>query len=98
VPDVAEAAGSPQACCLAARYFLAAVHQAIALPAPRRASDELPYFTLLDQRTRVARAAIGRLIANPHSGELDYTSEGDHILHQIANLPPDTYRHRPDQP
>jgi hypothetical protein len=34
-------------------------------------------------------------VANQYTDELDYTSEGDHILHQIADLPPDTYRHRP---
>jgi hypothetical protein len=97
VADVAEAAGSDHACRVAVRHLLAAVHQAIGLPAPRRTSDELPYLALLDQRARLARAAIGRLIANPGSGELDYISEGDHILHQIADLPPDTYRHRPGQ-
>jgi hypothetical protein len=96
VADVAEA-GSDRACCVAIRHFLRAVHQAIGLPDPRRVSDELPYFRLLDQRARLARAAIGRLMANPGSCELDFISEGDHILHQIADLPPDTYRHRPDQ-
>jgi hypothetical protein len=34
-------------------------------------------------------------VASQQSDELDFTSEGDHILHQIADLPPDTYRHAP---
>ena len=76
-------------------HFLSAVHQALDLPAPRRGSDQLPYLKLLDQRAHLARASIGRLISNPHSDALDYTSEGDHILHKLADLPPDTYRSRP---
>lgn len=78
-------------------HFLSAVHQALDLPAPRRGKDQLPYLKLLDQRARLARASIGRLISNPRSDALGYTSEGDHILHQLADLPPDTYRHHPTQ-
>ncbi|HYK71134.1 MAG TPA: hypothetical protein VEV45_24545 [Streptosporangiaceae bacterium] len=77
----------------AIRHFLSAVHEALDLPAPLRAHDRLPYLSLLEQRAGVAKASIGRLAASAHSDELDYTSEGDHILHQIADLPPDTYRH-----
>ena len=76
-------------------HLLSAVHQALDLPAPRRASDQLPYLRLLDQRARLVRASIGRLISNPRSDAVDYTSEGDHILHKLADLPPDTYRHQP---
>ena len=79
----------------AIQHFLSAVHQALDLPAPQRPHDRLPYLTLLEQRAGLARASIGRLVASLHSDELDYTSEGDHILHQIADLPPDTYRHGP---
>ena len=78
-------------------HFLSAVYQALDLPAPRRAKDQLPYLTLLDQRARLARASIGRLISNPHADAVDYASEGDHLLHQLADLPPDTYRHHPTQ-
>jgi hypothetical protein len=74
-------------------HFLCAVHQALDLPAPHRGKDQLPYLKLLDQRARLARASIGRLISNPHSDALDYASEGDHIRHQLADLPADTYRH-----
>ena len=98
MPDAAEPAGSAQAGCVGVRHFLSAVQQAIGLPAPHRPSDQLPYLTLLERRARLAHSAIGRLIANPDCSELDYTSEGDHILHQIADLPPDTYRHVPDRP
>ena len=76
-------------------HFLSAVHQALDLPAPRRGRDQLRYLKLLDQRAHLARASIGRLISNPHNDALDYTSEGDHILHKLADLPPDTYRSRP---
>ncbi len=81
--------------CTAFRHLLAAVHQALNLPAPQRASDRLPYLEVLDQRASVARASLGRILADPGSGELDYLSEGDHILHQIADLPPGSYRHAP---
>jgi hypothetical protein len=76
---------------------LAAVQQALSLPAPHRHSDRLPYLALLEQRARIAAASIGRLLADPASGELDFLSEGDHVLHQIAELPPHSYRHEPDQ-
>jgi hypothetical protein len=87
------AAGTPSG--TAINHFLSAVHQALDLPAPHRAHDRLPYLTLLEQRAGLARASIGRLVASQQSDDLDYTSEGDHILHQIADLPPDTYRHSP---
>lgn len=79
----------------AIQHFLSAVHQALDLPAPYRPHDRLPYLTLLEQRAGLARASIGRLVASQQSDELDFISEGDHILHQIADLPPDTYRHAP---
>jgi hypothetical protein len=78
------------------RHLLAAVHQALSLPAPQRHSDQLPYLVLLEQRTGIAVASMGRLLADPQSGELDFLSEGDHILHQIADLPPDSYHHQSD--
>ncbi len=79
----------------AIQHFLSAVHQALDLPEPHRPHDRLPYLTLLEQRAGLARASIGRLVASQQNDELDFTSEGDHILHQIADLPPDTYRHAP---
>ena len=79
----------------AIRHFLSAVHQALDLPAPRRPQDRQPYLNLLEQRASLARASIGRLVASQYNDELDFTSEGDHILHQIADLQPDTYRHDP---
>ncbi|MDA8320761.1 MAG: hypothetical protein M0030_13285 [Actinomycetota bacterium] len=42
----------------------------------------------------MARASIGRLLADANSNDLDYTSEGDHIRQTIADMPPDIYRHR----
>lgn len=77
-------------------HLLGAVHQALSLPAPLRHGDQLPRLILLEQRAEVAVASIGRLLANPQSGELDFLSEGDHILHQIADLPPDSYHHEPE--
>ena len=75
------------------RRYLSAVHIALDLPGPRRSRDQLHYLCLLEQRSRVALDSIGRLIAQQRIDELDYTSEGDHILHQIADLAPDTYQH-----
>lgn len=74
--------------CAAVRHLLAAVQQALSVPAPHRHSDRLTHLGLLEQRARVAAASISRLLADPQSGELDFLSEGDHILHQIADLPP----------
>ena len=85
----------PTASGSAIQHYLSAVYQALDLPAPHHSHDRLPYLSLLEQRAGLARASIGRLVANRYADELDYTSEGDHILHQIADLPPDTYRHSP---
>jgi hypothetical protein len=93
--DAARPGGQGCAGCAAMRHLLVAVHQALSLPAPQRHSDEQPYLVLLEQRTGIAVASIGRLLADPQSGELDFLSEGDHILHQIADLPPDSYHHQP---
>jgi hypothetical protein len=96
VADTDAASGpAPGSGCTAVRHLLAAVQQALSLPVPHRHADRLPYLGLLEQRARVAAASIGRLLADPQSGELDFLSEGDHILHQIADIPPHEYRHQP---
>ena len=77
----------------AIRHFLCAVHDALCLPAPRRTRDRLRYLNLLEQRARIARESIARLIGDSDRDALDYASEGDHILHLLAELLPDTYRH-----
>lgn len=93
----ARESGHGATACTAFRHLLAAVQQALTLPAPQRASDRVPYLDLLDQRASVARSSLDRILADPHSGDLDYVSEGDHILHQIADLSPGTYRHAPPE-
>jgi hypothetical protein len=95
VPDTATTPPPAPANGGAITHFLSAVHQALDLPAPRRRKDQRPYLKLLDQRARLARGGIGRLISNPHADALDYASEGDHLRHALADLPPDTYRHHP---
>jgi hypothetical protein len=72
----------------AIRHLLAALHQALDLSAAGPVRDELARLRLLEARARVAIASIARLIGDPHSDGLDYMSEGDHILHQLADLPP----------
>ena len=81
----------------AIRRFLSAVHQALDLPAPEHAWDRMAYLTLLAQRAGLAQASIGRLIADPRSDALDYASESDQLLHQLADLPARTYRHHPKE-
>jgi hypothetical protein len=95
-PYTARGRGSGACGCAAVRHLLAAVQQALSLPAPHRHADQLPHLVLLEQRATVAAASIGRLLADPQSGELDFLSEGDHILHQIADLPPQRYPHQPE--
>lgn len=77
----------------AVRHLLVAVHQALSLPPPRRAGGRVRYLELLDQRARVARASIARLLTDPRSGDIDFLSEGDHVLHLIAELVPGACRH-----
>jgi hypothetical protein len=75
-------------------HFLQAASQALSLPEPLRSSDRPAYLALLEQRSRVVIMSLDRLAANPDADATDFMSEGDHILHQIADLPPTTYRHR----
>lgn len=72
----------------AIRHLLSALHQALDLSGVGPGTDELACLRLLELRARIALASIARLIADPHSDGLDYMSEGDHILHQLADLPP----------
>ena len=78
---------------IAVRHFLSAVHEALQIPRPAPAYRRR-YLKLLERRAVVARASIGRLLADPGSNALDYTSEGDHIRQAIADMAPDAYRHR----
>ena len=71
----------------AIRHLLSALHQALDLSGTGQVRDELPCLRLLELRARIALASIARLIADPNSDALDYMSEGDHILHQLADLP-----------
>jgi hypothetical protein len=77
----------------AIRRLLSAVQEALDLPAPVRARDQLVYLRLVEKRALLVGASFGRLTADPHSDALDYASEAEHILHQLADLPPVTYRH-----
>lgn len=72
----------------AIRHLLTALHQALDLSAVGPVRGELASLRLLEARTRIAIASIARLISDPDSDGLDYMSEGDHILHQLADLPP----------
>ena len=71
----------------AIRHLLTALHQALDLSAVGHVRDELACLRLLEMRARIALASITRLIGDPDSDGLDYMSEGDHILHQLADLP-----------
>jgi hypothetical protein len=72
----------------AIRHLLSALHQALDMSAVGKARDELASLRLLEVRARIAHASITRLIGDPRSDGLDYMSEGDHILHQLADLAP----------
>jgi hypothetical protein len=79
---------------IAVRQFLSAVQEALQIPRPAWPVYQRRYLKLLERRAVVARASIGRLLADPGSNALDYTSEGDHIRQAIADMPPDIRRHR----
>jgi len=72
----------------AIRHLLSALHQALDLSGAGQVRDELAGLRVLEARARIALASIARLIGDPDSDGLDYMSEGDHILHQLADLPP----------
>jgi hypothetical protein len=92
LPDAA-APQAPVPDGIAVRHFLAAVHEALQIPAPAWPVYRRRYLKLLERRAVLARASIGRLLADRGSNALDYTSEGDHIRQAIAEMPPDTGRH-----
>lgn len=77
------------------RRFLSTVLQALDLPEPDRPRDRLAYLALLERRARLACASMERLATDRRADALDYASEGDHLLHQVAELPAYGYRHRP---
>jgi hypothetical protein len=79
---------------IAVRHFLSAVQEALQVPGPAWPACRRRYLKLLERRAVVARASIGRLLADPGSTALDYTSEGDHIRQVIADMLPDTWRRR----
>jgi hypothetical protein len=79
---------------IAVRHFLSAVHEALQIPRPAWPACRRRYLKLLERRAVVARASICRLLADPGSTALDYTSEGDHIRQTIADMPADARRHR----
>jgi hypothetical protein len=93
VPDAADASTHARPDETAIRRFLSAVHQALDLPAPARPWNRLARLTLLERRARLAGASIARLINNAGSDDLDYASEGDQLLHQLADLPSHPCRH-----
>jgi hypothetical protein len=72
----------------ATRHLLSALHQALDLSGAAQVRDEMTCLRLLEARVAIALASIARLIDDPQSDGLDYMSEGDHILHQLAELPP----------
>jgi hypothetical protein len=78
----------------AIRHFLSALHEALQIPVPAGPFYQRRYLRLLELRTVVARASIGRLLADPGSNNLDYTSESDHIRQVIADMPVHMYPHR----
>jgi hypothetical protein len=94
LPDAAASQAPVPPDGIAVRHFLAAVHEALLIPRPAWPVYRRRYLELLERRAVVARASIGRLLADPGSNALDYTSEGDHIRQAIADMPPDTRRHR----
>ena len=69
------------------RRLLSAVHEALAVEIPARGRQRVECLQLLRHRARIAQASIGRLISHAGSDELDYDSEADHILQQLASLP-----------
>lgn len=88
MPVAANTSPPPYSGDSAIRHLLSALHQALDLSAAGKGRDELAYLRSLELRARIAVASVGRLIGDPHSDALDYMSEGDHILHQLADLPP----------
>lgn len=91
MPVASDMSAAPYADDSAIRHLLSALHQALDLSALGQVRDELAYLRSLEQRARIAVASIGRLIGDPRCDALDYMSEGDHILHQLADLPPTWY-------
>lgn len=75
------------------RALLSAVRDALTLPPPALISDERAYLELLRDRAQLTRRGLNRLAADPEAGPLDFETEARVLCEQLADLPPDTYRH-----
>lgn len=95
MPDAAPLSPAAPSGGTSVRHFLSAVHEALQAPVPAWPFHQRRYLKLLERRAVVARASIGRLLADPDSGDLDYTSEGDHIRQMIADIRPGYCPRRP---
>lgn len=70
----------------AVQHLLNALRQALDVHSHGRDRDERAQLRLLHHRAQIALTSLTRLVSDPRSDALDYMSEADHILHQLADL------------
>ncbi|HUB41917.1 MAG TPA: hypothetical protein VMA72_23980 [Streptosporangiaceae bacterium] len=69
----------------AIRRLLTAVHKALDLPVPA-GRRSVAHLRLLERRSDIALASLGRLTGDVSAEAADFASEAEHILHQLADL------------
>jgi hypothetical protein len=77
------------------RELLRAIRTALRLPYPASVADERLYYVLRSKRASLAVEACDRILADPDADAADMLVNADVLTDQLADLPPDTYRHNP---
>lgn len=75
------------------REFLAAVKEAIDLPAPATFGDRAEYLRLLESRALDAVIALTGALGEPESADWGLGWHTDYLRRQLAKQPPTTYGH-----
>jgi hypothetical protein len=79
----------------ACREMLRAIRAALSIPYPQAVADERPYYILRSKRASLSVEAIDRIITDPEADSADMLVSADVLTGQLADLPPDGYRHSP---
>jgi|SRR5215470_12729808 len=77
------------------RELLSAVNQALTLPPPATARDEVTYLRITRDRSRLVMLTARRLLADREADDTDLMIAVAQLREQVAQLPDDTYDHHP---
>jgi hypothetical protein len=79
----------------ALRELAYAINDALALPKPATTRDELTYLRITRDRARLVRGAMRRILADSEIEDSDVMAMVASLRDEAAQLPDDTYDHKP---